>query len=79
MYLGQSNKASVRSAFTGTERRHAMGAQGSGACTQAHRHGYQERETGTGYGRSSGYANSDAYSGSKRYLNNTAQSLFRFS
>ena len=79
MYLGQSNQPSVRSVCIGTEPRHATGARVDGTCARTPRRLYQERETGTGYGRSSGYANSDAYSGSKRYLDNTPQSLFRFS
>lgn len=79
MYLAQSNKASARNAYPHTERRSAKGARDDHPHAQAYHHDYLEREFGTGYGRSSGYASRDAYSGSKRYLNNTTHSLFRFS
>ena len=74
MYLGQSSNVQ-----TGTEQRHVPGPGGNFQREPVRHHGYQEREIDTGYGRSSGYADSDAYSGSKRYLNNEPRPLFRFS
>ena len=44
---------------------------------QTSRHGYPERETGVGYGRSSGYAVRDGYKG-RTYVSSVSPSLFRF-
>lgn len=76
MYLAQSNKAPTCSVYPGPEHRSATDARDD---HQHAHHRYQEREFGTGYGRSSGYASRDAYSGSKRYLSNDTRPLFRFS
>ncbi len=52
------------------DRAHALAA--------AHRHGYPQRQPGTGYGHSSGYAGRENYKGLNRYVESAAPALFRF-
>lgn len=56
----------------------AVGERSTQHAGQPAHHAYAERDTGVGYGRSSGYAARDGYKG-RAYVRMAAPTLFRFS
>lgn len=56
----------------------AIGSAGTAGIASPARRNHRERDFGIGYGNSSGYAGNDGYQRTPSYVNNAAQSLFRF-
>ncbi len=73
MYRTHSTVAAARSTTAV-----ALGERSTQHAGQPARHPYAERDTGVGYGRSSGYAARDGYKG-RAYVRMATPALFRFS